>query len=582
MSGRLVAVVVLVAAIRPANGAGVVVLSNRTRHEVSATATATADGPRRITLPRGDLVVLDVDGATTVSYPVGDRWQTQRVEEGSIYAFSGSLTNLRLEPAFVLHRAGENPPATDPNEGVVAPPALRTLRVKILVDDQEPAVREAWEARLRKRIAAASVVLEKHCRVRLEVVAVGTWKSSATARDFATQLSDFERKVSVRPASLAIGFSSRPLLPDPSAPFVATSPLPLRTHVLIGEWFPLAEFRRLEVLLHELGHFLGAVHSPEAQTAMRPTPGDAQSAEKDFRIGYDPLNTLAMNLVAREALGPRPLRKLGSLPPATRLFVTQIYRESARLMPQDSTPEKYLQLLEDVPARAKRQPDALVDGARAVVAAVVAAADDALEQRVSGDRLSERCVQAAAATAEKLPESQRTPAFLLGLAVALDTSEAPRKSAATRGLWTKIEDDDERQERLKVVGEPTLHGQHALTRHFFVAAALTSVAGARAAEPGGIVRELFDGEPSSGFQELAAEQSGAALTRSLGDDPSRLSNLAGAFVAGDYCLSPNGLESGLSRDELTRRFGAMTDERFRRRMEEIQRRVAELPAYKAK
>ena len=176
------------------------------------------------------------------------------------------------------------------------------------------------------------------------------------------------------------------------------------------------------------------------------------------------------------------------------------------------------------------------------------------------------------------------PAFLLGLAVALDTSDVFRKATPTRGLWQRVESDDERTERLKVVGQPTLHGRHVLARHFAAAAALTAVAGSKAAEPGGLVYELFDVETAGafGFAELAAELSGAALARALADDPNRLSAVATSFAVADYVASPEGLEHGLSREEFGRRYGSFTDERFRQREGEVRRRVAELPAFKSK
>ena len=52
---------------------------------------------------------------------------------------------------------------------------------------------------------------------------------------------------------------------------------PLHTHILIREWKPRTEPERLEVLVHELGHFLGACHSPENDSVMRPLLGDGRA-----------------------------------------------------------------------------------------------------------------------------------------------------------------------------------------------------------------------------------------------------------------------------------------------------------------
>jgi hypothetical protein len=582
MAVRFLAAAALIALTGQARAAGVVVLANRSEQTVTGTASTAEGAPRRVAVNRGDLTVLRVSGATTFSYSSANRVQAARLEEDSAYVLTGGADGLRLETLY----AGGTPPGGPRKpaaEGALAPAPLATLPVKILVDAQEPARREVWEERLRKRLAVASEVLERQCRVRLEVVDVGTWNSSAEARNFEEQLADFERAVSPRPAALAIGFSGRRLSADRGGAKPAALPVPLRPHILIGEWFPLSEVQRLEVLLHELGHYLGAVHAKEAASVMRVGPGGGRFAAKDSVIGFDPLNVIVMNVVAREALREPPVHKLGALAAAARGRLVRLYKEAARLMPEDASPEKFLYLLEDVPPpRPARTPDPLVDGARAVVTAVTSAADAAAELRLSGDRLTEHCVRSGAAAASKLAEAQRAPALLLGLAVALDSSDRLRKAAPTRGLWERVETDDERSERLKVIGQPTMQGSHGLARHFVVAAALTATAGSKAAEPGGLVWELFEPEAGGAFSfgELAAELAGAAFARSLADHPDRLEAVAATFVVADYVPAEGGPEAGLTRDEFAGRFGSFADERFRQRAKDVRGLVAGLPAYR--
>ena len=62
----------------------------------------------------------------------------------------------------------------------------------------------------------------------------------------------------------------------------------------------MSEAERLEILVHELGHFLGAVHTADGNSVMRPALGDRRARGRSFRIGFDAPNTLAMNLVADE------------------------------------------------------------------------------------------------------------------------------------------------------------------------------------------------------------------------------------------------------------------------------------------
>src|SRR3954465_8961977 len=76
---------------------------------------------------------------------------------------------------------------------------------------------------------------------------------------------------------------------------------PLHAHILVREGSPeINEPERLEFLVHELGHHLGAAHSPEWQSVMRPVLGDNRAGRSDFRIQFDPVNTLAMAMVCEE------------------------------------------------------------------------------------------------------------------------------------------------------------------------------------------------------------------------------------------------------------------------------------------
>ena len=88
------------------------------------------------------------------------------------------------------------------------------IPVMILVDEDEPATRRIWEPRLRQRLAEASDIFERHCRIRFEVVAVGTWESDNSMVDFEKSLREFELEVIPAPAMLAIGFTSQYKVPS--------------------------------------------------------------------------------------------------------------------------------------------------------------------------------------------------------------------------------------------------------------------------------------------------------------------------------------------------------------------------------
>ena len=132
----------------------------------------------------------------------------------------------------------------------------------------------------------------------------------------------------------------------------------LQRHLLVREWVNHnSEPERLEVLCHELGHFLGAAHSPESNSLMRAILGDRKARLVKFEIGFDPLNTLAMCLVSQELRGQGDgnqqapaepaatalaTKSLSSMSLTTRRELLRIYAELARATPGDTTASSYL------------------------------------------------------------------------------------------------------------------------------------------------------------------------------------------------------------------------------------------------
>src|SRR5207237_10227137 len=143
-------------------------------------------------------------------------------------------------------------------------------------------------------------------------------------------LHDFEHQVKAHPAQLAIGYTSQPL----SGKQTSGTRAALHDHVLIREWHPPTESGRLDVLLHELGHYLGATHSAEADSVMRPALGDSPQAIGNRRCGFDPVNALIMNLVAEEVFD-RGVKRLDAVSPSTRDRLREVYAELLRTLPED-------------------------------------------------------------------------------------------------------------------------------------------------------------------------------------------------------------------------------------------------------
>jgi hypothetical protein len=240
-----------------------------------------------------------------------------------------------------------------------------------------------------------------------------------------------------------------------------------------------------------------------------------------------------------------------------------------------------------------RDPEKLIANARTVLSAIVNAAGDnhRLPQRDapgavapfrrSGDELTVYYVSAGAAAAQRLPEKEAAPAFLLALGIALDDSTLLRTNLLTGGLWRKVEPEDARKKRLEVLGEPTLHGRHDLAQHFAVSAALTAAAGPQAAENAGIMKEMLDSRGGSGFSfaDLAADFAGIAFARLLLDKPSRLADIEKTFRIGDYSIPPRGLTEGLTAAEFAKKYGSIKDDRYLRLQADIRKRIDALPGY---
>lgn len=335
------------AAAPPALHAAVIVLANRTPQEVSFTLTAPGEAGQDYKLAPHDLMSVPAAGGLQISFAVkGDR-RAHQLDTDTAYYFGASDDGPELKGIGPPRR--DEPAPARPGK----PAAARTkeplkIAVKILVDQAEPLTQEGWEPRLRKRVAAASAILERQCRVKLEVESVGTWESDGRVTELNELLRDFEGKVKVKPARLAIGFTSQ-RFPHVAGQHLGAIRQPLSSHIILREWFPRTEPERLEVLVHELGHFLGATHSPEVRSMMRPNLGDGRAVRTDFPIGADPLNALIMSLVADDLRG-HEARSLGDLSRPTRERLAQLYDEIRPTLPQDHTPEKYLRLLGLKPA----------------------------------------------------------------------------------------------------------------------------------------------------------------------------------------------------------------------------------------
>ena len=220
-----------------------------------------------------------------------------------------------------------------------------TIYVKVLVDEEERAVDLLWKQRLTNRVNAASDIINQYCDVRFAVAEFGTWDSDNNVNDLNRSLREFEQEVDPHPGQLAIGFSSQFKFRKGRNGLGGTRG-PLHTHILLRESSTsIREPERLEALVHELGHFLGAAHSSSRTSAMRPVIGDGQARAKAFRIGFDPINAKIVQLVGSEVsvLGVRRFRNLSEV---TKRRIRDGYVRLAKELPEDPAAPHFIRYID--------------------------------------------------------------------------------------------------------------------------------------------------------------------------------------------------------------------------------------------
>ncbi len=610
LGGLAIAALLLAVSATPAIGQQrqIIVLSNRAPDPVACHIVFGPAAKRDYRLSPGESLTLRVRAEVEVQWGSGNPLPSFTAHPNAIYCFLPGEKGHELHEVSLSRQRradNENPQPADATPLATAPLAVDEplaqgiLQVKLLVDDDQITARQYWEKQLRQRLDAASKVLRHHTGMQLQVVAVDTWESDDATHDFGELLAEFEARVDPGSARLAIGFLSQPV------EFQVGDHIPgirsaLARHLLVPD---VQDSRHpdlsLEQLLHDLGHFLGASHSPEIDSVMgtaRTAPG--QPVLRRLR-GYDAVNTLVMALVAEE-LRTRGIANLVDLSPAVKQRVGEAYSVLSAASPRDAfaTRGAPLELVGRAPpapraASAKDTADADVE-VQEVVAAVVEAAErnydlagrpanSGAPAPRQGDALFTHYVQAAAAAAGQLPLATRQRAFLVGLGVALDRSELLRANYLFRKTYRRIEDDAHRARRIEVLGDPTIWSRPDLAQHFAVSALLTALQGPSLAESAGVFKELLDSQGGSGFSfvDLLADLAGVAFAERVLAGHLGLDQLASGFTVEKYMPDDRDLRERLTWQQFAELYGSTNDPRFAQELLQVRQRVQALPEYVA-
>ncbi len=557
--------------------ADVVVFANRTDQLVKFEVVQ-AGQARKVSLDPGAVMPVATRGPAELCCAVGSEQIRYELDANAAYYFVHDRRQI-LELRKINLGGDTDTFGGRQLAGGNRLPDSTEIPVKVLVDDGEPSTRQVWEPRVRKRIAAVSDVLERCCRVRLKVVAVERWHCDDSIKDVRQILTAFREQVDPRPGRLAIGFTSKFRRETGRVHLGGTQGL-LRSHIMVGERsVRMTEPERMEILLHEVGHFLGAVHSPDPSSVMRPILADDKAVYREFPIRFDPINVLIMYLVGEELRAG--VTSVDGFSEQTRLRLGQIYGTLAKATRDDySARQMQFQL-----GLVKTSP--LAKATRRVVAAVVRAASekrvgpiDRPDKSLRQDDLAEYYVRHAAREAAKLPEQVARSAFVLGLGVALDSSNALRGNPLTREFCSVVESADERRQRRALVKGVTVRGRTDLAQHFFLSAYLTAIAGPVAAEGAGLAKELLDAKSGSGFSyvDLAADLAGIAFAQRLLVNKSELPDLATNFTVADHMPDVAGLPEGLDWTEVRTHLTGKDQESLAVYRKTILQRIRNLPA----
>ncbi len=586
------ALLVLLAAPLPVQSA-VVVIANYTAGPVTFTIAEPGAKARDHKILSNHVVPVYVTGPADITFPVKGKPLALRLDPYTGYVFlPDEVAGVRLEGIEMPGEPLERDLRPELNPIPRDPPVK--VPVTLLVDECDPRAEKLWQKQLRERFTEAAEAIEKATSIRLELAGFDTWKSDPGAKTVAELLTGFENAVKVKPGALAVGYSSRPIDEKTDPAFGANRGLGSR-RILLREGRPRGEPRQVEALTQLLARALGAVGTPDPGSAMRAKLDDDYIIHADAVLRLDPLNALALNIWADERRRD-PTVEIATLSPVNRERLRRIYKALLKAAPGDALALAYLGEFDrdvaklpdpgpKIPERPPLKLDARDEHARTIVKAVSLHARnnaDLGSAALAGDALTAAYVRAAAEAALTKEGPEMVSAFLIGLGIALDDTNALADDATTSAAVRAIETPEERKVRVAALGNPTLAGRRDLCRRFFLGCATGELLPPVTAENVAIGRSLFDLHKPVGLcvPALAAEFTGIAFARTAQNDADTLRDVARKFTAADYLPPLTGLRNGLSAEKFEELYGDSTDERFAAVLADIRTRLKAMKVYR--
>jgi hypothetical protein len=579
----------LLVTVAPAARGEVSVLANRTRQEMVVHVSSAGEGTRIVSISSGDSRPVFFHQRASVRFGHALAPTFYDLSHGAAYMFltEPNGQGVRMERIGLGLSDAEQPKPAEVQNAVAKPERKEvTIAVKIAVDDDEPTHRTVWEPRLRQRIAQASEVLERHCGIKLAVTSVELWDSDNKTREFVRSMREFEREVKPGAAQLVIGFSSQYDFSTGQI-HLGGGRGPLYPYIMLKERAPeVREPEKLELLVHEVAHFLGASHSPEPQSVMRPVLTISRLRATGERIYIDPVNTLLMSLMSDE-MQRSDIQKFGNVSWATKARMLEIYKTLQQALPGDPAAVIYQSLI-GTPSSSPMNVEVreiLTQLTRfAELEQSRAAQAKEAGQSISGDELTSRYVREAAAIAADFRSEDSPKSFLLALGIFIDDSETLRTFPATSELVNQMEPQVQRDKRLTVLGSPTMRERRDWTKHFFVSSYLTATIGPDAAKTAGLMKETLDSQRDSGFSytDMAANRAGIIFATKLLERHFTLEQLARSFTVDKFMPAINDLDEGLSAAEMETRLTGADAANLSTELDQIEQRILGLPVYQQK